>query len=233
MAKKVAIITAASKGMGAACARELSRRGYQLVLMARSNAINDLAEELGAVGIQVDVTNPVDLKKLVAITLEEHGRVDAVINSSGHPARGDLLELSDDDWHAALDLMLLNIVRIARLTVPAMAEQGGGAFVNISTFAAREPSLDYPLSSAIRAGTAAFTKLLADRYAGDNIRMNSVLPGYIDSFPMEAKAAQALPMHRPGSVNEIAKTAAFLISDDAGYITGQSIVVDGALSTSI
>jgi len=218
MAEKIAIITAASKGMGAACARELSRRGYQLVLMSRSGAVKELAEELGAVAIQGDVTNAADLEKVVATALERHGRVDAVINSSGHPARGDLLKLTDDDWHAALDLMLLNVIRIARLTVPVMAKQGGGAFVNISTFASREPSLDFPLSSAIRAGTAAFAKLLADRYAGDNIRMNNILPGYIDSFPMDAKTAQALPMHRPGSVNEIAKTAAFLISDDAGYI---------------
>ena len=233
MADKVGIVTAASKGMGAACARELSRRGYKLVLMARSDAVNDVAGELGAVAVQGDVTKVADLEKVVATAMDQYGRVDAVVNSSGHPARGELLDLTDDDWHAALDLMLLNVVRIARLTVPAMRTQGGGAFVNITTFAVREPSLDFPLSSAIRAGTSAFAKLLGDRYAADNIRMNNILPGYIDSFPIDEATAQGLPMHRPGSVDEIAKTAAFLVSDDAGYITGQSIVVDGALSTSI
>lgn len=229
MTGKVALVTAASKGMGAACARELAARGYRLVLLARSDRIHDLAKELGAIAVQGDVTRPADLEALVASAMQHYGRVDAVVNSGGYPAKGGLLDLADQDWHQAMDLLLLNVVRLSRLVVPIMEKQGGGALVNITTLAVREPDPDYALSATIRAGTSVFCKMFANRYAAKNIRMNCVLPGLFDSFPADAAMLAALPMKRAGTVAEMAKTIAFLLSDDAGYLTGQSIAVDGAI----
>ncbi|MEE8272539.1 MAG: SDR family oxidoreductase, partial [Alphaproteobacteria bacterium] len=118
----------------------------------------------------------------------------------------------------------------ARLVTPVMESQGGGAILNITTFAAFEPSLVFPVSCVYRAGVGAFTKLYADRYAAAGIRMNALLPGFVDSLDHKAETADRVPMKRIGSVEEIAKTAAFLLSDDAGYITGQNIRVDGGIT---
>lgn len=230
---KVAIVTAASRGMGAACARELAARGYRLALMARSVEGLALAAELGGIGIQGSVTESADLERLVETTLDVYGRIDAVVNNTGHPAKGPLLELSDAEWHAGLDLLVLNVVRMARLVTPVMLKQGSGALVNISTFAAFEPALGFPISSSLRAALAGFTKLYADQYAGVSIRINNVLPGFIDSYDVDETIQRTIPMERPGSVIEIAKTVAFLLSSDAGYITGQNIRVDGGLTRSI
>ncbi len=232
MPDKVAIVTAASKGMGAACARELAQQGYRLAIMARSPAIHKVVEQTHAVGLQGDVTKLADLQALVDLAVRSYGRIDGIVLSTGHPARGDLLSIADHDWHGGMDLMLLNVVRIARLVVPLMQAQGGGAFVNISTYAAREPSLDYALSSSLRSAAGAFAKLFAERYAPDNIRMNCILPGFIDSFAVPSGIAASIPLRRAGSVAEIAQTAAFLLSDGGAYITGQSICVDGGLTRS-
>jgi len=228
---KVAVLTAASEGIGGACARELAARGYQTVIMSRSSKAVALAEKLGGIGVQGSVQNPDDLRALVDCALESHGRVDAVVNSTGHPPAGPLLELTDADWQAGLDLNLLNVVRMARLVTPVMVQQGAGAIVNISTFAAFEPSLDFPISSSLRAALAGFTKLYADEYGARGIRMNSVLPGYIYTEADEADSAN--PLGRPGTTDEIAKTVAFLLSADAGYITGQNIRVDGGLTRAV
>ena len=151
---KVAIVTAAGRGMGAAIARELAAGGYALALLSPSGAAEKLAEELGAI-------------------------------------------------------------------------------VNISTFSAFEPSLDYPVSSTLRAGLGSFAKLYAERYAADNIRMNNILPGFIDSLPHGEDKAVKAPMRRIGTVAEIARTAAFLLGDGAGYITGQNLRVDGGLTRGV
>ena len=179
-ADKVAIVTAAGSGMGAACARELAGRGYAVALMSPSGKAEALAKELGGFGLAGSVTEEADLEALVGGTLDRYGRVDGVINSTGHPASGEVLELTDGQWHDALDLVVLNVVRIARLVTPAMLRQGGGAIVNVSTFSAFEPSPDFPLSSPLRAALAGFTKLYADRYAAEGVRMNNILPDYRD-----------------------------------------------------
>ena len=229
---KVAIVTAASQGMGAACARALAAQGYRLALMSRSAGAMSLAKELGGVGMQGSVTEPADLAKLVEMAINEYGRVDAVVNNTGHAASGDLLGLSDADWHAALDLLLLNVVRMARLVTPMFERQGQGAMVNISTYGAREPTPAYPLSSAIRAALSNFTKMYATRYAAANIRMNNVLPGFIDSYPIDDAVRAMIPMARAGRVEEIAATVVFLLSPGGGYITGQDILVEGGLAKS-
>jgi NAD(P)-dependent dehydrogenase (short-subunit alcohol dehydrogenase family) len=228
--KKVAIITAASQGMGAACASLLATRGYQVVLMARSENTLQLAKALGGHGMQGSVTNADDLARLVDLAMTSYGRVDAVVNSTGHAASGELLALSDAAWHEALDLLLLNVVRMSRLVTPIFERQGGGAIVNISTYGAKEPTPGYPISSAIRAALSSFTKLYATRYAAQGIRMNNVLPGFIDTFPVDEATCAMIPMARAGRVEEIAETVAFLLSSGSGYITGQDILVEGGLT---
>ena len=230
---KVAIVTAAGRGMGAAIARELAAQGWSLALLSPSGAAQRLAGELGGLGLTGSVTEPGDLERLVDGTMDRHGRIHAVVNNTGPVPKGELLDHDDDAWHASLDMVLLNVVRMARLVTPVMRDQGGGAIVNVSTFSAFEPSLDYPVSSTLRAGLGSFTKLYAERYAADNIRMNNILPGFIDSLPHGEDKAAKVPMRRIGSVAEIAKTAAFLLGDGAGYITGQNLRVDGGLTRGV
>ena len=233
MNEKVAIITAAGKGVGAAIASELATVGYKVSLLSNSGGAVKLAEELGGIGMTGSVTNPEDLAKLVNTTMDQFGRIDAVVNNTGHPPKGDLLDISDDEWHLGLDLLILNVVRMARLVTPIFQKQGGGAIVNISTFSAFEPSLSFPVSSSLRSGLASFTKMYANRYGADSIRINNVLPGYMDNYPEATETLAKIPMNRYAKVQEVAKTVRFLLTDDAGYITGQNIRVDGGITHSV
>ena len=230
---KVALVTAASRGMGAAIARRLADDGYRLALMSRGEELSAVANELGALACTGSVADSEDLNRFVETTVEEYGRIDVVVNNTGHAAKGDLLDLSDDEWHDGLNLLLLNVVRIARLTTPLMEAAGGGAFVNISTLGAAEPSPTYPVSSTLRAGLGAFTKLFAARYAAAGVRMNNVLPGFIDSQSFPAENIASIPMGRLGRVDEIAEAVAWLASPASSYVTGQSLLVDGGLLKSI
>jgi NAD(P)-dependent dehydrogenase (short-subunit alcohol dehydrogenase family) len=231
--RKVAIVTAGGKGMGGAIARALAARDYALVLMSPGGSAEALAGELGGIGVKGSVTDPDDLARLVDAAMEAHGRIDALANNTGFPPKGPLLDIPDSDWHAGLDMVLLNVIRMTRLVTPIMAKQGGGAIVNISTFAAVEPTPAYPVSATFRAGLSAYTKLYADEYAPKGIRMNNILPGFIDTHGANAGVAAGIPARRYGSPEEIGETAAFLLSDAAGYITGQNIRVDGGLSRSV
>lgn len=230
---KVAIVTAAGKGIGAAIARRLNREGFQLVLMSNSGGADALAGEIGALAFTGSVSEEKDLRELVQLAMQNFGRVDALVNNTGHPPKGPLLEISDNDWHNALDLLLLNVVRMARLVTPIMKSQGGGAIVNISTYTVFEPELAFPVSSSLRAALAGFVKQYADLYAPDGIRMNNVLPGFVDSYPQTEENIARIPLGRYGSTDEIAGTVAFLVSEDAGYITGQNIRADGGITRSI
>jgi|TARA_B100000676_G_scaffold235539_1_gene235275 NAD(P)-dependent dehydrogenase (short-subunit alcohol dehydrogenase family) len=229
---KVAIITAAGKGMGAACARTLSKENYKLVLMSRTENVLELASDLNAVGMVGDVTNQNDLSKVVDLALDSYGQIDAIVNNTGHPPKGDLLKITDSEWKEAFDLLLLNVVRISRLVVPIM-KKNGGTIVNISSYSAKDPNLSFPTSSTIRAGLSAFVKLFADQYAKDGIRMNNILPGFIDSFDVSDEIRSTIPSKREGKVDEIANTVVFLLSNKSSYITGQNIRVDGGLGRSI
>ena len=137
------------------------------------------------------------------------------------------LDITDEDWHSGIDVYFLNVVRPTRLVTPIMQTQKSGAIINISTAWAFEPSAMFPTSAVARAGLASFTKVFADTYAPENIRMNNVLPGWIDSLPQVDERRQGVPMKRYGTSAEIAATVAFLASEGAGYITGQNIRVDG------
>lgn len=229
----VAIVTAAGRGIGAACARKLAEEGYTPVLLSKSGNAVDVAEGLGGVGFEGSVTDVDDLAALVEAAHDRYGRIDAVVNNTGHPATGPLLEISDEEWHEGLDLVLLNVIRMARLVTPIMREAGGGAIVNISTFSAFEPSSDFPVSSVLRAGLGSFTKLYADRHAEDGIRMNSVLPGFVDSYEVDEETRREIPMGRPAGTAEIADVVAFLCSPAANYLTGQNVRVDGGFTASV
>ena len=230
MSAPVAIVTAAGRGMGAACARVLAERGYRVALMSRSAEATELAGELGGWGMRGSVTEHDDLARLVGGALDRFGRLDGVVNNTGHAARGDLLALDDQAWHDGLDLLFLNVVRMSRLVTPVLQAGGGGSIVNISTFGARHPDAGFPISSAIRAGLRAFTRMYAARYAAEGIRMNDVLPGYVDSYPVDEATRATIPAGRPARTREVAEAVAFLISDASSYITGESLLVDGGLA---
>ncbi len=166
-------------------------------------------------------------------TLQKWGRIDAVVNSAGHGPKGPLLEISDEDWHLGMEFYLLNVVRIARLVAPVMKRQKSGAIVNISTYATFEPEALFPTSGVFRAGLAAFTKVFADEYAEHNVRMNNVLPGFIDSLPEKEDRRVRIPMGRYGTAEEVADLIAFLASDASSYITGQNIRIDGGITRSV
>lgn len=232
-AEKVAIVTAGGSGMGAGAARRLAEDGFRIATLSSSGKGEALARELGGLGITGSNQSNDDLKRLVDQTLERWGRVDVLVNSAGHGPRAPVLELSDEDWHSGMEVYFLNVVRPTRLVTPIMQRQKSGAIINISTFAAFEPDPVFPTSGVFRAGLAAFTKLFADKYAAENIRMNNVLPGFIDSLPETAERRERIPMNRYGRTEEIASVIAFLASEGAGYITGQNIRVDGGLTRSV
>ncbi len=233
MDTKVALVTAAGSGMGASIARKLADLDYRVAILSSSGRGEALANELGGIGVTGSNQNTADLERLVETAMDAFGGIDAVVNSAGHGPKGKLLEISDDDWHLAMDVYLLNVVRIARLVTPILESRGGGSIVNISTFAAFEPDPAFPTSGAIRASLAAFTKLFADEYAPVNVRMNNVLPGFIDSLPEKEEFRDRIPMGRYGTTGEIAETVAFLLSNGARYITGQNLRVDGGITRSV
>ena len=233
MQSRVVLLTAAGSGMGAAAARRLAEEGWQVAILSSSGRGEALARELGGVGVTGSALEPADLKRLVDAATAHWGRVDAVVNSAGHGPKGELLALTDDDWQRGMEYYLLNVVRMARLVAPIMKEKGGGAIVNISSFAAIEPDAAFPTSAVFRAGLAAYTKLFADQFASHGIRMNNVLPGFIDSLPEKAERRAQIPAGRYGTSAEVAELIAFLVSDKAAYITGQNLRIDGGLTRSV
>lgn len=220
--------------MGADSARALAADGFQVAILSSSGKGEALAKELGGIGVTGTNKSSDDLQNLVDLAMEKWGRIDVLVNSAGHGPRAPVLDLTDEDWHEGMEVYFLNVVRPTRLVTPIMQKQGTGAIINISTFAAFEPNPVFPASGVMRAGVAAFSKLFADKYAADNIRMNNVLPGFIDSLPEKEEFRSMIPMGRYGSsLNEIASVVAFLASEGGAYITGQNIRVDGGITRSV
>ena len=219
--------------MGADAARRLAADGFRVGVLSSSGKGETLGQELGGFGVTGSNRNADDLQALVQGASDRWGRIDVLVNSAGHGPKGPVLEISDDDWHAGMEVYLLNVIRPARLVTPLMQAQGGGAIINISTFAAFEPDPLFPTSGVFRAGLAAFTKLYADKYAGENIRMNNVLPGFIDSLPETEDRRARIPMGRYGRADEVSSLISWLASDAAAYMTGQNLRIDGGLTRSV
>ncbi len=230
--QKVVVVTAGGSGMGAAAARRLAQDGFHVGVLSSSGKGEALGTELGGFGVTGSNLVLADLQRLVDGALERWGRIDVLVNSAGHGPKGDLLTISDEAWASGMDIYLMNVIRPTRLVTPHLQAAGGGAIVNISSFAAVEPDPVFPTSAVFRAGLAAFSKLYADQYAKDGIRMNNVLPGFIDSLPEKEDRRARIPAGRYGKSEEVASLIAWLASDDGAYMTGQNLRLDGGLTRS-
>ena len=230
MKEKVCVIVGGGKGIGAAVAREMNKRHYRLALMSPSENCEKLANELDGIAVRGKAENAADTQALFDATMEKYGRIDSLLIHVGGPPKGDLLDISDEDWIKANEMVLLPVIRMSKLVTPIMKDQGGGSIVNITTFSAFEPSLTFPTSSVYRVGVSSFTKLYSDRYGSNNIRMNCLLPGFTDSLDLPQKFADMSTFKRLASAEEQARAAAFLLNDDSTYITGQSIRSDGGVT---
>jgi NAD(P)-dependent dehydrogenase (short-subunit alcohol dehydrogenase family) len=231
--ERVAVVTAGGSGMGAGAARRLAQDGFHVAVLSSSGRGEALGRELGGIGVTGSNQSEDDLRRLVDAAMERWGRIDALVNSAGHGPRAPILDLTDEQWRTGMDTYFMNAVRPTRLVAPIMVAQGGGAIVNISTFAVFEPQAGVPTSAVVRAGLAAFAKLFADQYAAHNVRMNNVLPGFIDSLPENPDLRASIPMGRYGTVAEVSELISLLASDRAAYITGQNIRIDGGLTRSV
>lgn len=231
--EKVALITAGGSGMGADAARKLVGDGFKVGILSSSGKGEALGGELGGFGVTGSNLDGEALSALVEGAMGRWGRIDVLINSAGHGPKGPVLEISDDDWHQGMEVYLMNVIRPTRLVTPTMQSQGSGTIVNISTFAAFEPDPLFPTSGVFRAGLAAFTKLYSDRYASENIRMNNILPGFIDSLPETEDRKARIPMGRYGFASEVSSLISWLASDEGGYMTGQNLRIDGGLTRAV
>jgi len=233
MTKPTALIIGGGSGIGADTAKKLAETGYQVAVMSSSGKGEALGESLGGLGFTGSNLVEADLKHFVSLAIERFGRIDALVNCTGHGPNGPVMDISDENWHLGMDVYLLNVIRAARLVLPAMQAQGSGAIVNISTFAAFEPDPDFPTSAVFRAGLATFTKLFSTQYASQGIRMNNISPGFIDSLPEKNTRTARIPMGRYANVRELTETVAFMLSDASSYITGQNLKVDGGLTSAV
>ena len=161
------------------------------------------------------------------------GQIDVLVNSAGHGPRASLIALDDADWHMGMDVYLMNVIRPTRLVAPLMQKRGQGSIINISTFAAFEPDPMFPTSSVFRAGLASYAKLFSDQFAPHGVRMNNVLPGFIDSFEEKEELRQRIPMGRYGKMAEVSSLIAWLASAESSYVTGQNLRVDGGITRSV
>ena len=225
----VAIVTAASRGIGAACARQLDADGYRVALMARSEQVQDLAQEVDGLAVRGDLTQPQDIARLIDAVGERWGRLDVLVNNTGDAARGDPETLPDAAWLDGFELLFMSVVRMSRAALPLLRAAGGGAIVNISAADGLEPTLMFPVSGSMRAAVSAITKLLARRLAADRIRVNSVLP-WVVLDPANEWRSEEIPLSCAATREEVACVVSFLCSASGSYLTGVNLPVDGGWS---
>ena len=231
--KKIAAFIASGSGMGADAAKHLYSKGYDIAIMSSSGKGEDLANNLGGLGFTGSNLLSEDINNFIDKVITKYGKIDVLVNSAGHGPKGDILEINDEDWIKGMEVYFLNVVRAARIITPIMQKQNNGSIINISTFAIFEPDSNFPTSGVFRSGLAAFTKLYSDMYAKNNIRMNNILPGFIDSLPVKEEFLKKIPLQRYGKVNEISTVVEMLASEGGAYITGQNIRVDGGITRSV
>tara|TARA_B100000945_G_scaffold320811_1_gene332228 strand:- start:1846 stop:2544 length:699 start_codon:yes stop_codon:yes gene_type:complete len=231
--KKTAVFIASGSGMGADAAKHLFSKGFDIAIMSSSGKGEELAHKLGGLGFTGSNLIPHNIEKFIEKVLTKFGKIDVLVNSAGHGPKGDILEIKDEEWIKGMEIYLLNVVRSSRIITPIMQKQKNGSIINISTFAAFEPDPSFPTSGVFRSGLASFTKLYSDKYAKYNIRMNNILPGFIDSLPEKEEFLKRIPLNRYGKVSEISAVVEMLASNGGAYITGQNIRVDGGITRSV
>ena len=231
--KKVAVLIAAGSGMGADAAKSLSKDGFKIAILSSSGKGKKLAKKLGGIGYTGSNLNPKDIKKFINNVFTKWGRIDVLVNSAGHGPKGQILKISDEEWFTGMETYFLNVVRAVRMVTPIMKKQKNGSIINISTYAVFEPERSFPTSGVMRAGLSSFVKIYSDEYAKYNIRINNILPGFIESLKPKKEFLKRVPLKRVGKVSEISAVVNLLASDSGSYITGQNIKVDGGITRSI
>jgi 3-oxoacyl-[acyl-carrier protein] reductase len=249
---RVALVAAASRGIGYGAARELAREGARVFLCSRdkeraSKAADQIMAETGAEveGVRADVTNDEEAADFVRLAEEKAGRVDILVTNAGGPPAAAFADATLEMYRRAFELNALSAIRLAQLVVPGMRERRWGRIVNITSISVKQPIMGLLLSNTVRAGLTGWAKTLSAEIAADNVTVNSVAPGYTSTERQdeltEAKAkatgktkaelielrAAEIPMRRSASVEEIAAAVAFLASERASYITGVTLHVDG------
>lgn len=255
--QRTAVVLAASKGLGRACAETLASRGFDLVVCSRTQQGVDetvaALTSLGAraVGTPADVSDAADLEAVFATADDTFGRVDALVCNAGGPPPGSFMALDDEAWARGFDLTLMSAIRAMRLAIPRMQAGGYGRLVVLGSSSVRRPIPNLVLSNAYRPALAGVIKSLAVELGPDGITANMVSPGRLDTArvrELDAKAAEkrgitpdeartaseaTIPMGRYGQPNDLAQAVAFLVSEQAGYVTGQSLLIDGGLVPTI
>jgi len=255
---KIAIVAAASQGLGKASAMALAQEGATVVIFSRrKKEITESAGEIQkttkavVIPLAADVTRPEDIEHVVSETKQRFGTVHILVNNAGGPPAGDILTLTDEDWRKGHELTLMSMVRLTRAVIPMMIQQQWGRIITITSIAAKQPIDELMLSSAIRPGILGLTKVLANQYAKKNITVNTVCPGHTLTKRQEELAAMraaekkisleqylkdtagAIPAARLGKPEEIGSAVAFLASEQASYINGVNVLVDGSAAKGI
>ena len=248
---KTALVLAASKGLGKACATLLAKEGADVVIGARDRStLTATADEIRALGkgrvlaVPVDVQKPEEAEAIVAAAVKEFGRIDILVNNAGGPPFGKFESFDETAWQSAFELSLLSTIRFSRLVIPHLKKTGSGRIINIVSLSVKTYLENSVLSTSLRMGVVGMAKILSNELGPDNITVNNVAPGLIltdrvkDTFPKDpppgttfedliAQRAKDIPMRRIGQPEELAALVAFLASPLAGYITGTTIQVDG------
>jgi len=247
IAGKTALVTGGSKGIGYAVAEGLVAEGVRVVVSARDEAVLETAaERLGrgggdVVAIAADVSSAKGVRGLVDAALARVGRIDVLVANAGGPPAGLPSQLDDAAWARATELTLMSAVRLARAVLPGMRERAWGRIVNVTSLSVKQPINDLTLSNALRSAVTAFARTLANEVASEGVTVNAVAPGYTATERLEelfaddyarARLLASIPAKRFATPVEVAAAAVFLCSQQAAYLTGQTLVVDGGMVAS-